>query len=422
MPDSTDTPEVGEAGTGSGVRPYTSADHDAVVRIWRECGWIGDGDNEAKALGEFAAAGHASVALVGGEPESFGEWMPGSVQHGNTELSLCHIATITTSRLGRRRGFASTLSERCLAQGAEAGFAVASLGIFDEGFYDRFGFGTGAGISHVSFDPASMQVDAPYRTPIRLSPDDAVDMQAAMANRLKQHGAVTLDPAEYLKVDWQFQERLFAVGYRNDAGRLTHFIAGAPNGAHTKYEIWVWAYETVEQLLELLRLITELGDQAVSIDVIEPPHVRLHDLIARPRRQRRRSMKSEHESGVQLDAWWQMRILDLHACIEVCSIVGPSVEFNLTLTDPLAASATSTWAGIGGDYTVRLGETSTVTEGHTSGLMQLDASVGAFTRMWLAVLPASQLTVTDKLSGPPALLANLDRAFALPTPKPGMPL
>lgn len=404
------------------IRDYAPTDLDAVVRIWRECGWIGDDEAEANAVADLVAAGGASVALVDGVAESAGQWVPATVHYAGTDLSLCHIATITTSRLGRRRGFASTLTERCLAQGAAEGYAVASLGVFDEGFYDKFGFGTGAPVAMVTCDPASLRVDAPYRTPERLGVEHVDELRAAMANRLPAHGAVTMSRSEFYGFDFVVEDRYFAVGYRDDSGKLTHYVSGAPNASFSHYEVFFFAYETTDQLLELLGLVADLADQAVSIRIIEPAHVRVQDLIERPRRQRRRSTGSEFEAGLLADSWWQMRILDLEACIAARSWVGPPVRFNLTLSDPLAESTTSTWDGIGGAYTITIGAPSTVEPGHESGLPLLSASVGALTRMWLGVMPASEVAITDDLAGPADLLADLDQAFCLPTPKPGIPL
>ena len=47
----------------------------------------------------------------------------------------------------------------------------------------------------------------------------------------------------------------------------------------------------------------------------------------------------------------------------------------------------------------------------------LEASVGAFTRLWLGVTSATALSMTDQLSGPPALLEALDEALQLPAPQ-----
>ena len=67
---------------------------------------------------------------------------------------------------------------------------------------------------------------------------------------------------------------------------------------------------------------------------------------------------------------------------------------------------------------VTLGPASGAEPGLDPALPTLTASVGAFTRMWLGVRPASGLAVTDDLAGPPELLEALDWALRLPQPKP----
>ncbi|NQT88677.1 hypothetical protein HQ560_18065 [bacterium] len=57
-------------------------------------------------------------------------------------------------------------------------------------------------------------------------------------------------------------------------------------------------------------------------------------------------------------------------------------------------------------------------DGEADSLPTLDATVNAFSRLWLGVRPASGLAVTDQLSGPPELLAALDAILRLPTPQP----
>ncbi len=56
--------------------------------------------------------------------------------------------------------------------------------------------------------------------------------------------------------------------------------------------------------------------------------------------------------------------------------------------------------------------------GADPALPTLAASVGAFTRMWLGVRPATGLAATDDLFGPQELLERLDRVLRLPDPKP----
>ena len=70
-----------------------------------------------------------------------------------------------------------------------------------------------------------------------------------------------------------------------------------------------------------------------------------------------------------------------------------------------------------GEYIVTLSPESSARPGTDPGLPTLAASVGAFTRMWLGVRPASGLAYTDDLSGPPELLSRLDRVVSLPQPK-----
>jgi len=65
-----------------------------------------------------------------------------------------------------------------------------------------------------------------------------------------------------------------------------------------------------------------------------------------------------------------------------------------------------------------LGLSSVAEPGIDTTLPTLNASVGAFTRMWLGVRPATGLSWTDELSGPEELLEALDRLLCLPDPKP----
>ncbi len=62
------------------------------------------------------------------------------------------------------------------------------------------------------------------------------------------------------------------------------------------------------------------------------------------------------------------------------------------------------------------GQNSCAERGRSGSLPVLKASVGAFTRLWLGVRPATGLAITDVLSGPLDLLEQLDEALRLPTP------
>ena len=64
------------------------------------------------------------------------------------------VTAVTTSRIARKQGFARVMTARQLAEAAENGAEVAALGMFDQGFYDQVGFGTGGYEHSIRFDPA----------------------------------------------------------------------------------------------------------------------------------------------------------------------------------------------------------------------------------------------------------------------------
>ncbi len=123
---------------------------------------------------------------------------------------------------------------------------------------------------------------------------------------------------------------------------------------------------------------------------------------------------------MEATAYWQMRICDLAGCMERTHLRGDELRFNLFLKDPIERSLDekAPWHGLDGEYVVTLGTSSAAEPGTHKGLPTLRASVGAFTRMWLGVRPATGLAVTDELSGPRKLLENLDWVLRLPDPKP----
>ncbi len=399
------------------IRPYdASRDLDAVVRIWLEIGWI-DSADKTKALGGFLGAANAEVATMNGEAECMVHWTPGSMRYQDTPLGLCAITAVTTSHIGRKRGFASRMTGRALAQGAAAGHAVAALGMFEQGFYDRLGFATGAYDHEITFDPAALLLDhIPYRTPERIPLDAWADLQGAMAGRLGSHGAVVLDPADLFAAEIGLNEKMYALGYRDEQGELTHFVLGSLQEGHGPFRITFLAYRTTDQLLELLRLLKEQSDQIRSVRMIEPAHVQLQALLREPIRHRWHSHGTDRESMIRSFAWYQLRMLDVSACVAARRWDGGEVRFNLTLTDPAAERLPGPWKGVGGDYTVTVGPSSSAVDGHAPGLATLRTSVGAFTRLWFGVRPATVLRVSDDLDAPVDLLTELDRAFALPHP------
>ncbi len=245
------------------------------------------------------------------------------------------------------------------------------------------------------------------------------ELHGLMLRRHRGHGSVVIDPPDFFDLEWAWTDKPFALGYRNAEGRLTHALLGSMNDEHGPYEIAVLAYEEPAHLLELLGLVRALGDQVNSVVIRdEPPGVQFQDLIREPVRQRRIARLAGGSDALhQAIAEQQDRILDLSACIAAVRLRTPPVAFGLRLRDPL--ESLGGWPGIGGAYTVRLGSASEVHEGLDEDVPVLEASVGAFTRLWLGVRPATGLSLTDDLDGPPALLEALDEAFRLPPPRAG---
>ena len=161
-----------------------------------------------------------------------------------------------------------------------------------------------------------------------------------------------------------------------------------------------------------------LGDQVSSFVMDEPPEIQFQDLLRQPFRHRTNTEGSKHAARHETRAYWQARMLDVAGCLAKTHLDAEPVTFNLALRDPIAAhlDGTNAWNGCAGDYVVTLGGESAAETGRSPNLPTLNASVGAFTRLWLGVRNASSLTLTDDLAGDEALLRALDRTLRLPHP------
>lgn len=401
-------------------RPYDpERDRKAAQRIWYETGWLRP--ERTQGFEAIAAAGRAVVADVDGGPECLVLTTPGSLRCQGGDLPFTGVTAVTTSRVGRRQGLAGRLTARAVALEAEAGAAVAGLGIFDQGFYDKLGFGSGGYEHTVSVDPMALDVPEAPRRPVRLGPEDWEEVHAARRERPRRHGGLSFDNPNLTRAQMAGPEHAFGLGYRS-GGRLTHHLWCHPDSDNRNqgpFRIQWLCYRTREELLELLGLLSELGDQVLLVRLHEPPGIQLQDFIQRPFRHFAQTGGARFEMRIDARAFWQMRVCDLPRCVAAVSV--PSeVRCNLELSDPIERylEAGEKWRGIGGRWTVRFGPVSEARPGAEPGLPVLRADAGAFTRLWLGVLPATGLAAAGKLSGPEELLARLDAALTLPQPKP----
>ncbi|MGI6367486.1 MAG: GNAT family N-acetyltransferase [Anaerolineae bacterium] len=396
-------------------------DRDAIVRIWREIGWLKDTDAGREAVLLWLQAGNALVAEIDGAAECAVSAAPGEIHYLGSKLSFCGITGVATSHIARHQGLASEVTATVLAQAAAEGNAVAGLGMFEQGFYDRLGMGTGGYEYQVCLDPSQLVLSGKARIPQRVTLEDWEQVHAARMARHTGHGGVSLFPATITRAEMlESASRGFGLGYREGgSGTLSHLVwMVSDNLEHGPYHVAFMAYQTVEQLLELLRALAGLGDQVDRIILREPACLRLQDLVRRPLRQQRVTERSEREVGIRAIAAWQFRMLDVPACIAALHAPGLDLDVNLVLTDPIERHLppSAPWRGIGGDYVLHLGVDSCATRGKRNGLHTITASAGAFSRLWLGAASARGLAATDALAAPDEILSTLDQGLRLPQP------
>jgi hypothetical protein len=394
---------------------------DAVERIWREIGWWQDVEGGGKSRDTLLSGVDAIVYEIDGEAECLVATAPGTIRYLQESLPLNVVTSIATSLVARRQGLARGLAATAVARGAAAGSLVSILAIFDQGYYNGLGFGNGGYEHSVSFYPAQLLVHETPRRPQRITVDDWAAVHAGRLARLHPHGSIDILPAEFTYASMLRARHGFGLGYPGPGGHgFSHYLWCRITGdqRHGPYGIRWMVYETPAQFRELMALVKSWGDQVHLVTMPEPPGIQMQDLLARPFATNHLTEGSKFATGVVARANWQARILDLPGCMERTHLECAPCRFNLSLSDPIERFLESGWRGVAGDYVVTLGQESEARRGNDVSLPTLEASVGAFTRLWLGVRPATGLACTDALSGPPQLLSALDAAFRLPEPKP----
>jgi len=116
-------------------------DKKAAHRLWKEIGWLEKG--KEKQMDLMLKAANVLVADVNGEIEVLAKTVPGTIKYLDEELKFSGVTAVTTSRIARKKGLASELTAKVIAESAEKGALVSGLGIFEQGFYDKLVYGTG---------------------------------------------------------------------------------------------------------------------------------------------------------------------------------------------------------------------------------------------------------------------------------------
>ncbi len=406
-------------------RPYDDAtDRDALRRIWRECGWLGSDDASLHAMDAFHEdVAELWVAEIDGQAEACVAGFTGDIQHGETRLPAAVIGAVVVSLIARRQGIGGRLTARVMQRLALAGSAVGCLGIFDHGYYDGLGYGSGAYDRFVWLDPARLQVEVPKRTPVRLQvcEQHIADIHAARHGRMRLHGSVSIDARGHTAESMFSAKDGLGLGYRDDHGRLTHYLWFQRDGAEAgPWKCCHQAFETWDQYVELLGLLKSVSDQVRLVRLYEPGPFQLQSMVSRPFRAYGTTKGGSFWQHTEDFAWSQYRLDDVPAAI--AAVRSPvDVQFSLKLADPVAGrlSGGSPWSGVAGDYTVQLGPGgSTARRGGRAATPALRASVNTFTQWWLGVMPASVLAARGDFHAPVDLIGELDRAIALPRPVP----
>ncbi len=393
---------------------------EAAFRIYQEVGWA-DKD-KGDLLKRYLAIQDGMVVEISGEAECLVTTTPGDLRYLNETLPLCAVMGVTTSRVARKLGFASRLCAAAVAKAAAAGAKVAALGMFEQGFYNRLGFGTGPYEVYFLFEPNQLLVSNPTRPPRRLTKAEFAAAHAARLSRLRGHGSVNLLHPNITGAEMEDTTNGFGLGYADgENGTLSHYLwVSAKDTGHGPYHIRWMAYRNWTEFRELLSLVKALGEQVRLVGLEEPPGIQFQDFLKQPFLYRQLTDKGKYEHSARARAFWQMRILDLEGCLSQTHLLCPSFQLNLHLSDPIQAllDETSVWKGCAGDYILTLGEECALEPGTDPALPALTASMGAFSRLWLGGHSATSLSISDELSGSPELLESLDRAFRLPVPKP----
>ncbi len=406
-------------------------DMDDILRVWTETGWFDGEDRPERFIKQFFEAndGRSVVARLNGHTESVVHRSLGSMHYDDTQVSLGGVTAVTTSRIARRLRMASRLTARTVAHLGDEGVAVAALGMFEQGFYDRVGFAAGSYENRVQVYPGDLDIPVPYRTPERLDLDDDLEeIHAAIVDRMPWHGGIAVGGERLSQAGAQIDDQPTLFGYRTD-GTLSHFLMLEMKGENGPDRVLGMAYQTKYQCLELLRLIQEWGDQVDSIRFVEPVWLKAQEFMRQPGREYRRTKGTAHEMHIDADAWWQARIVDLDACVRAMRPAGREFSIAVEVDDPIQdhlvdSGYAGSWQPLSGLWRLTFGPNAGAerlapdTANDTPA--DLVTTVNALTQWWLGVTSADTLAVVGAFEAKPDVIDQLDDLTAhLPTPQLG---
>lgn len=401
------------------IREYRKTDAAAVLRIFRESDWVPE-KTKAAQLHEYCTMALTLVGEINGAVECVTTTTPADMVYLDDTLAVEACTGVITGMPARRKGIALEQTALMMMHNAAAGMPVSALGVFEQGFYDRLGYGSAHYSHRLRCDLGDLKTDTRARAPVRITDKDWQAVHDAINARRRFHGAMNLLHSDHTKLQMKLSEDLFGLGYKRPDGSFSHLILGELEGEHGPLYVEWMVWRTTDELRELLALLASLGDQIWVASMPAPPGFQLSDLVAWPLKQRPSTLGyfdgKRYATGTTAQSPWQFRIMDLPLCVSKVKLPAGAVEFNLALTDPLdryAERSPSGWQTLTGDWVVKFGASSSAKRGKDAKLPTLTASVGAFSRLWGGA-SALGLSVTDDFTAPDDLIAALDATLNLP--------
>jgi len=357
------------------------------------------------------------VTELDGEAEVLVLTRSGDVQYLEKIIPASFVTGVLASRVSRMQGHALRTTAHAIAQSTTQSAAVSFLGVFDQGYYDKLGYGTLNYERLCTIDPANLNVPKLSRKPKRFTKDDAEVLHNCRLNRKKFHGGCNLFGTGVTGCELVWIENGFGLGFEED-GELTHCMWLSSKGEHGPYQCECMAYQTNEQLIELLSVLKSLSDQVHGIRMQDPAGFQLQDFLIRPFATLRSRKGGTFDASTSCNAWRQCRILDVEQCVKAMKLHGESVSFNLKLTDPIERylPKKSGWRGVGGDWMIALGEESSATRGHDDALPSASATVNGLSRIWFGSSSAEVVSTTGQFVADLELIHRIDSIVKLPAP------
>jgi predicted acetyltransferase len=400
------------------IRPYEPTDKEHCLRILREVGWMEGKDTDSEVFDGYISDSPSFVTDLNGEVEVLALTRSGLILYQDSDLPICGVTGVLTSRVARMQGHALRTTAHAVANSAAEGASVSFLGIFDQGYYDKLGFGSLNYCRHITIDPSTFKVPKLSRAPKRLTKDDAEAMHHCRLKRKRVHGSCNMFGVGITGCELVWCENGFGLGFENTAGELTHFVWLTSKGEHGPYICRCTAWQTPEQLVELFSVLKSLSDQVHGIRMTDPVGFQLQDFLDRPFKSLSAREGGTFASNTSSNAWMQCRILDISKCFEAMHFRGLPVSFNLEVNDPIEKylDCDSKWTGTSGSWIVQIGENSSARSGSDDCLPTLRCSINDLSRLWLGVATAESLVTVGNLQADHDLISKIDALIQLPQP------